>query len=429
MDEKEKSILEGTIVPAAVLPNGELFEIEKEKASSPEVLKAYVEKLDSYEKKNDRYILMNGDKETLLIDLSKQYIQVLNNHFLPISLKDFIKTTDTNDFAKALKDITAVRDYLASRVLSLSRTNAKAILNSVGLPQGTSTEEKIKIVLACRGVSMLDNFWLKKEDENIRFADVNLRKNKLSELSYQIAILGRTVSATAEELSPDLTTLGMFPKFWKREDDKVYFLKTDQTNGYMNTKVEVQVSEILESLGIEAVKYTLFEDKDGRLFAKSQCFCSDEISFVSGQDVKDHCTRVNIDFMDYIKRNFIKDFSNMVMVDYVLANTDRHMENFGFLVDNTTNEIISMAPLYDHNQALIADYFDTDIDDLIYEPTNQLFSEAVKEFIRNCNIDFSSVDIPQKALERWQKINYEQVKKEAIESKLQPPEESGPKLM
>ena len=49
-DKEEKSILEGSIVSAAVLPNEELVEIEKEKSPSPEVLGAYAKKLSELEK-------------------------------------------------------------------------------------------------------------------------------------------------------------------------------------------------------------------------------------------------------------------------------------------------------------------------------------------------------------------------------------------
>lgn len=62
MEEKEKSILEETIVPAVVLPNGELVEIEKAKASSPEVLKAYAEKLNAFnENSQEKLALMNSE--------------------------------------------------------------------------------------------------------------------------------------------------------------------------------------------------------------------------------------------------------------------------------------------------------------------------------------------------------------------------------
>ena len=67
-----------------------------------------------------------------------------------------------------------------------------------------------------------------KHAANHIFEDVCLRKHKLSEKSYDIAILGHHISATREELTPDLSARGMFPEFWHRENDSVYLWKSDQ---------------------------------------------------------------------------------------------------------------------------------------------------------------------------------------------------------
>ena len=46
-------------------------------------------------------------------------------------------------------------------------------------------------------------------------------------------------------------------------------------------------------------------------------------------------------------------FREMVVMDAVMANVDRHSGNYGFLVDNATGEIEGMAPLFDHNMACL----------------------------------------------------------------------------
>ena len=44
---------------------------------------------------------------------------------------------------------------------------------------------------------------------------------------------------------------------------------------------------------------------------------------------------------------------NMFIFDAVIFNEDRHKGNFGFIINNDTNEIIGMAPLFDHNIAML----------------------------------------------------------------------------
>ena len=41
----------------------------------------------------------------------------------------------------------------------------------------------------------------------------------------------------------------------------------------------------------------------------------------------------------------------MNILDYLVGNIDRHPENWGFLVDNETNDYISLYPIMDFNQS------------------------------------------------------------------------------
>ena len=63
--------------------------------------------------------------------------------------------------------------------------------------------------------------------------------------------------------------------------------------------------------------------------------------------------------------DFGKNFANIAVVDYLLQNTDRHDQNYGFIMDNCTGKLVSVAPLFDHNQALIADMLGNDISDTL----------------------------------------------------------------
>ena len=77
----------------------------------------------------------------------------------------------------------------------------------------------------------------------------------------------------------------------------------------------------------------------------------------------------------------------MAAIDYMFSNTDRHLENFGFLVDNKTNQIVDIAPLYDHNQALVADVLENDILDLLYEPTGKTLKESTELCFTDTNLE------------------------------------------
>lgn len=349
-------------------------------------------------------ILMNSDIPVLRYNDNYTGIEVLNNDFLPYSLKDYIKSTSCNDLDKCIDSTSYLKNYLVGRVIKHNRENAKMILNVASLSQSLNTKEKLKIVEACNGLTMTDNFWIKDEDDTMLFKDVCLRDNKLSDSSYIIAILGKHISATRDELKPDLSTLGMFAKFWKRNEyGKVELWKTDKTKENVNTNAEVLVSDILEGSNVNYVKYRK-EHKDDKDFAVSECIANNSVSYIHMIEIADWCAHTGRDFIKLMNQYFKEDFYKMCLVDYVIFNTDRHMENWGVLVDNSTNEIISLAPLMDHNQALIADYFGTDIDELIYEPMNKTFAESIKIAAKQVKLELDESKLLDKCLERYKKI-------------------------
>ena len=46
-----------------------------------------------------------------------------------------------------------------------------------------------------------------------------------------------------------------------------------------------------------------------------------------------------------------KSYLQMQIADYVLNNNDRHEQNWGFLVENSSGKIIGYVPLFDHDHA------------------------------------------------------------------------------
>ena len=46
-----------------------------------------------------------------------------------------------------------------------------------------------------------------------------------------------------------------------------------------------------------------------------------------------------------------ENFFKMCVVDYLISNSDRHSQNWGFYVNNYNGNIICLHPLYDHNNA------------------------------------------------------------------------------
>lgn len=335
-------------------------------------------------------LLMIQDTPILYFDLDDTVVEVIERNRLPFSFRR--KNTVT---------IFDVVDFLSGRLLSLSRDNAKVILNTAVLPQSLKTSHRLKIVMFCRGLSMSDSYWIKNDDDNTAYDDVNLRKNHLSDSVIDVSLFGRHISIRRELLISDIATTGMFRKCWLRKGEKTYLCKSDKTTGFVNTKAEIEYSNLLDKMGANHVKYTEYVIED-LITAVCENIANEDFSLVSADEIDTWYGSA----ADYARHNFPVDFANMCVADFIIANTDRHSGNWGFMFSNANGDIVSMAPLYDHNQSLIADEFGTDIRDLIYEPTGLLFIDSAKAAFPMAKLNYDSLS--GKCKERFELLMQEE---------------------
>ena len=59
-------------------------------------------------------------------------------------------------------------------------------------------------------------------------------------------------------------------------------------------------------------------------------------------------------YYEQLGEEFERALNEMLAFDAIVCNTDRHLGNFGVLVDSHTNKIIAPAPLFDHGNALFS---------------------------------------------------------------------------
>jgi hypothetical protein len=147
----------------------------------------------------------------------------------------------------------------------------------------------------------------------------------------------------------------MLPKCWRRISGKIYLYKGG-TSGASNTGMEpyseYYAAQIARAMGINAISYNLSNWK-GELCSYCELFTSKDYSFVPvGRIVKTGGMKAVREYYKSLGDEFIKALDDMIVLDALICNTDRHYGNFGFLVDNKTNKIFAPAPLFDHGNSL-----------------------------------------------------------------------------
>lgn len=202
---------------------------------------------------------MLKNTQVLYFNLPDFTVEVLREDLLPYFLRSNIRRaseTKALDMKDIMYNVQTVKSYLSSRMLSLSRDNAKKIYAAFQIPQVDSIDNRVNICIKCRGVSIQDSYWIQEENESDTWESINIRQNKLKDI-IDLSLGGFSPTITTSIICPELTTKGLFRKGWVRMGDSLYLLKSDKTKDCVNTKMEVLASEILECFEnkIDSVTY------------------------------------------------------------------------------------------------------------------------------------------------------------------------------
>lgn len=253
---------------------------------------------------------------------------------------------ESDDIDDRLNNIFNFNAWCAGRILPLDRKYAKEILNYYGYSQRMTDNERAKIALSTRCLSINDCYWVRKDAETVKWEDVNLFQNSLENAVFEVALFGTSPTVTNSELvTPDISTDGTAPKAWLRNGNSFYLLKGD-VNG--SVKKEVEASKILSALGIANIGYesTFF---NGMPVSKCRCYTDENTNLVRAEWFDLWCKNNNENLNEYISK-FRDQFDKMNLADYLVGNSDEHSQNWGFLYDSNMT-IISLNPLMDYDHA------------------------------------------------------------------------------
>ena len=238
------------------------------------------------------------------------------------------------------------------------------------------------------GLSLSDQYWLKPLDSNIKYDDINFFENDFDYLEFMEASLSKNskiIQNIASLRTPNNTTDGMLKKAWIIENGTRYLLKGGYKNETLQPFNEALASEICKRLGFNHVEYTLDTYKD-MVISKCPCFINTNTELVTCHQIKENMKRYdNInDYEEYIKKldtEGIKDarikMENMYILDFIIMNEDRHLNNFGIIRDVNTLKWLDVAPIFDNGQSLNIEYYDEE--ELHISNEGKLFYE-VKPF-------------------------------------------------
>ena len=363
-------------------------------------------------------ILMNKNTEVLVCEYNtnlnvfdKMY-EIINIDYAPLILKNYYE--EDKDTLALLRRLT---EWFKGRGIPSWRDKIDLLLQRLNIETAEELLDK------AFGLSLSDQYWIKPYDSNLKYDDINFFDNDFDYAEFLEASLSLNSKIVKKETSlktPNNTTDGMLKKAWIIENGTRYLLKGGYKNEILQPFNEVLASMICDRLGFNHVPYTLDVYKD-TVVSKCPCFITKDTELITAYQIKNNMKRYDSeeDYEEYIKcleengiPNVREKIENMYILDFLIMNEDRHLNNFGIIRDVNTLKWLDVAPIFDNGMALNIQSYDDE--ELIISGMGRLFYE-VKPFdeiikvVHNIKrIDVSKLsDIPEefdKLLHKYQSI-------------------------
>lgn len=216
------------------------------------------------------------------------------------------------------------------------------------------------LLLRCYGLSLSDQYWIKPDGSDLTWDDINFFDNSFSDDIGDVLFGAPKKGNALNFSSPDNTSDGFLKKRWKIIDGKRCLVKGGSNPFRQQPFNEVIATKILERLNIPHVPYTLVWNKEAP-YSVCEDFVDENTELIPAWRVmmtqkKENNISVYQHFVKCCEALGVKDvvqfLDRMITFDYIIANEDRHFNNFGLIRNAETLEWIGMAPIYDSGSSL-----------------------------------------------------------------------------
>lgn len=297
------------------------------------------------------YSLMHKNVLVADLDLDNEtghilkIIKIFNVQHFPVGIVD----------KNGIADRVALNDWWVDRSIPASRSGVKKALEVLNI-----SNPKI-LLTKCFGLSLSDQYWIKPQNEDISWETVNFFDNEFSEDIGDVLWGKQLNKDDVNYHSPDNTSDGCLKKRWKIVNGKRCLLKSGSTPFMQQPFNEVIASIIMNRLNIPHVSYSVIFDENGQPYSICEDFITGNTDLVSAWRVMQaNKKRSDVSvYQHYINccelygvKNIVHAIDQMIVVDYIIANEDRHQNNFGLVRDANTLEWLYPAPIYDSGSSL-----------------------------------------------------------------------------
>ncbi len=280
-----------------------------------------------------RYVLLNKDVEIAEFEVDTLYDDIT-------IIKQFVKLPEW--FGN-------LDSFIINRRAPKQRENIEELLRL----SGCDTLQGFLDI--SHALSLVDTFWVKRIDSGLSWKNVSLYTHPFNEVIARTAFEGGLHGRQLSTTSPEYGTDGSFAKCWIREGERIRMLKRGSSgarNAGLEPYSEFYASQLVKAFTDEFVAYGL-RTHNRRICSVCDLFTSEDYGYLPYAAIDSRSSTLK-DVLRKMREFGLEDrVKRMFVIDAVILNEDRHKNNFGFIVDNRTQEIVGMAPLFDHNISLL----------------------------------------------------------------------------
>lgn len=301
------------------------------------------------------WILMNKRNAILTVDYDEEIhafsriLDVSNPELAPFAARETNGTISRS----------RLQNWWNERAIPATRDDFRKLRDGLN---GTSP---MSLLEGAHGLSLTDQFWMRREDDERSWDEVNFFTNGFGpELGY--LTLGsfspsyREVSS--ETPSPNSSLGGNLKKAWEMKNGEPILVKAGADPLRLEPYSEL-VATRLYGLILEQADYVPYEleNRDGRPYSTCPCMVDESESFVPMRDIIEAYKRRGsespwLHLLSCCRQLGLSDaelpLSKLFVCDYLLANSDRHWGNFGVVFDTETMTAKRAAPIFDSGAAL-----------------------------------------------------------------------------
>ena len=311
-----------------------------------------------------RCILMNKNTKVLEAEYNKKIASFTNIYnienidYAPIIIKNALKENNNNN------NITILTEWFKGRGIPSWRDDLDLLLAKLNI---TTREELLDKAF---GLSLSDQYWIKPYNSNVQYKDINFFEHDFNSADFTNITFSNSndYSTKVNLVSPNNTTDGRLKKTWIIENKERYLLKGGYKNEVLEPFNEVLASMICDRLGIYHTKYEI-DVISNKVVSKCKCFINSNTELITAHQILHNVCNKEKAYEEYINilenhniKNAREKIEDMFILDYIIMNEDRHLNNFGIIRDVNTLEWLDVAPIFDNGESLnIIDYTDEEV--------------------------------------------------------------------